>query len=480
MTNSWSRLAWAASLALIAGASSAANVDGSSATSPRQPLSTLTPLTLPEAGTRGQRAIDLLGDRLPEVAGWYRKSPQALRELLLNDSRMRLDGNGRLYVVEDLDQPPPVHPASEAAVSQLVALDQTFKLHSRAGAQRTIYLDFNGAVLTNTAWNNGGGSLTAQPFDIDGNTSSFSNAELERIQYIWQRVKEDYAPFDIDVTTEEPPPDALTRNGSSDQVYGTTALITNRTGVYNCGCGGVAYIGIYDDTSDFYKPALVFWDALGPGDEKDVAEAISHEVGHNLGLNHDGTSTEGYYGGHGSGETGWAPIMGVGYYQPLVQWSKGQYADANNTEDDFAVIQSNGGPLRADDHGDNVGSASPLTATPAGGSTSLSGAGVIERSTDRDYFSFASGAGSGSISITLGDRSPNMDARLTIRDAADNVIARSNPAEKLAATVKFNITTPGTYYVTVNGVGKGDVLGTGYSGYASVGQYSLGGSVPTP
>ena len=28
-----------------------------------------------------------------------------------------------------------------------------------------------------------------------------------------------------------------------------------------------------------------------------------------------------YYKGHG----GWAPIMGVGYYKAVVQWSKGEY-----------------------------------------------------------------------------------------------------------------------------------------------------------
>lgn len=31
-----------------------------------------------------------------------------------------------------------------------------------------------------------------------------------------------------------------------------------------------------------------------------------------------------------SGANGWAPIMGVGYYQELTQWSKGEYAGANN------------------------------------------------------------------------------------------------------------------------------------------------------
>ena len=69
---------------------------------------------------------------------------------------------------------------------------------------------------------------------------------------------------------------------------------------------------------DTYKPALVFYDKLGPGNEKYIAEAISHEAGHNMGLSHDGNATTGYYSGQGSGATGWAPIMGVGYYQSLV------------------------------------------------------------------------------------------------------------------------------------------------------------------
>ena len=101
------------------------------------------------------------------------------------------------------------------------------------------------------------------PFDLDGIPYSLSAAELERIQYIWQRVAEDYAPFDVDVTTEVPAADLITRSGTGDDVYGTTVLITHRSGVYSCSCGGVAYIGVFDNVGDFYKPALVFYDALG-------------------------------------------------------------------------------------------------------------------------------------------------------------------------------------------------------------------------
>ena len=117
-------------------------------------------------------------------------------------------------------------------------LDQTFALHSRPGAKRTIYLNFKGATLSNTAWNSAGTAITALPYDLDGIPYSFSTTELQRIQGVWQRVAEDFAPFDVNVTTEAPAPEVLSRAGSTDQVFGTTVLITNSNGVYSCSCGG--------------------------------------------------------------------------------------------------------------------------------------------------------------------------------------------------------------------------------------------------
>jgi hypothetical protein len=274
-----------------------------------------------------------------------------------------LDRRGRLFVEDHLLVPlgAPATPAQQSVNDgTLLPVDQTFLLHSRPTAQRTIYLNFKGATLSGTAWNSGP-SITALPFDLDGVPGTFSTAELQRIQAIWQRVAEDFAPFDVNVTTEPPAADKLTRSSGTDQVFGTTVLITSSTGVYACSCGGVAYIGVFDDTGDYYKPALVFYNQLGAGNEKYVAEAISHEAGHNMGLNHDGTASVGYYQGHGSGATGWAPIMGVGYYQPLVQWSKGQYSGANNVQDDYTVMAANGLPVRTDDHGNTAATASALS-----------------------------------------------------------------------------------------------------------------------
>lgn len=451
-------------------------------------------LNLSERRSQGQRAIDRLGDRLPEVADWYGKSADELRSLLLRDRRLKIDQRGRLLVEEELDAPlvdapsragtppkqnaPGLSEASGSLTGTLAPLDQTFALHSRAGAARTIYINFRGAQLGGTAWNGSGGALNALPFDLDGMPNSFSAAELERIQYIWQRVAEDFAPFDVDVTTEPPPADRLTRSGASDSVFGTTVLVTSRSGVYSCSCGGVAYIGIFDDTSDYYKPALVFYDALGSGNERYVAEAVSHEAGHNMGLQHDGYSGGSYYGGHGSGDTGWAPIMGVGYYQPLVQWSRGEYATANNVQDDYAVMATNGLPLRNDDHGNSAGTATRIAGDVSGGIATLSAEGVVERPSDVDWFSFASSAGTMSFNVAPAARSANLDVLVELRDGAGNLLASANPGEALPASVSYTAPLAGTYYLSVQGVGKGDPANGGYSDYGSVGQYAVSGSVP--
>jgi PKD repeat protein len=484
-------------LALIAPPASAQTPPAAASAAASRPHPAKPPfpqISLPERRSQGQRAIDLLGDRLPEVAAWYGKSPEEFRSLLLRDRRLKIDQRGRLFVEDELDAPlpPPPAPTKKPQSSStapaaapgslsgaLAPLDQTFLLHSRPGAARTVYLNFRGAQLSGTAWNGSSTTLTALPFDTDGAPYTYSQGELERIQYIWQRVVEDFAPFDVDVTTEPPPADRLTRSGSTDTVFGTTVLVTSRSGVYSCSCGGVAYIAIFDDTSDYYKPALVFYDALGPGNEKYVAEAISHEAGHNMGLQHDGYSGGGYYSGQGSGATGWAPIMGVGYSQPLVQWSKGEYATANNLQDDYVVMAGNGLPLRADDHGGGAGSATPLAGSSAGGLTTLTAEGVIERPSDVDWFSFASAAGTISFSVAPAARSANLDLLIELRDGAGNLLASANPVDALPASLSYTAPLSGTFHLTVQGVGKGDPVTTGYSDYGSLGQYAVTGSVPT-
>jgi hypothetical protein len=314
-------------------------------------------------------------------AGCDHRLPHAERSAA-DPARWR-DRCGRPYYVDATE--PSVLAATPAA-SAPYPYAQTFALHSDPGSQHVIYLDFRGATISGTAWNSSG-SFVAPPFDTDGAPASFSSAEQDVIQSVWQRVAEDYAPFDVDVTTADPGPAAITRSSASDQSYGTRLLVTDAKGPgSDCGCGGIAYVGVFDSSysHDYYQPAFVFYP--GVYDAKSIGEAAAHEVGHTLGLSHDGTQSVGYYGGQGA----WAPIMGVGYDRPISQWSRGEYSGANNTEDDLAIIASHGAPVRPDDHGNGAAAATPLSG---------SATGIIERSSDTDWFGFTSGGGATTVAV---------------------------------------------------------------------------------
>ena len=356
----------------------------------------------------------------------------------------------------------------DAGVAQY-PLGDTFSLHSNPGASKVIYLDFDGHTTTGTAWNTSTGidPMVTPAYDFDGDPSGFSDEELQRIQAVWDVVAEDYIPFDVDVTTEDPGLEALRNTGGTDTEWGVRVVIGPDQ--MSTGAGGIAYIGSFDWDSD--TPCFVF--NVG---EKGVAEAASHEVGHTLGLSHDGDSTQGYYPGYGSGATGWAPIMGVGYSQELVQWSQGEYPDANNQEDDLDIIVTqNGFGYRTDDYGDSIATAASLGIISF--DVDFSGGGIIERNTDVDYFYFTTDTGSINLDIEPYYRSPNLDILATLYDASGTPIATSNPTDALDASLS-QFLTAGVYYVSIEGTGKAAVAGDpGYSDYGSLGQYSLTGSL---
>ncbi len=432
------------------------------------------------ANSNGEKAIANLAARLPEVAAFYGKTAAEFREQLRSDKSAWIDTRGKLFFVE---QALTASPSDLAQSGAIYPLAQTFLLHSRPGSKRKIYLDFNGHTTTGTAWNTSYAMdpIVSPAYDTDGVPGTFSTTELTAIQNMWRRVAEDYAAFDVDVTTEEPPADQMSRSGTTDLTYGTRALITKNftagTTKGDCSCGGFAYVGIFDATSEFNKPAFIFQDKLGNA-EKLIAEATSHEVGHNLGLSHDGTSSVGYYQGHGTGATGWAPIMGVGYYKELVQFSKGEYLNANNKEDDYLVMQNNGVTFAADDFGNTSAAAAPLSGTSVNGVNTFDILGVIETPSDVDVFQFNAAAGTLAITAKAFERGPNLDILMQVRDAAGNLVAEANPADQLGGTINVSLPAAGTYFLSIDGSGLGDPLGTGYSAYGSLGRYSVAISAP--
>lgn len=439
----------------------------------------------------GEDAISRLGDSgVKTAAARGGVDPAVLRSRLRQDPTSWLDRKGRFFVSDTgliVPQRDAVPAALAAAASSPGGYDysNTFLLHSRPGSNRVIYLDFDGETITGTSWNSsytGGAAFDAEPFDTDGLPLTFSTNEQDIIQSAWQRVSEDYAAFDVDVTTQDPGEAAIDRTGPGDAAFGTRALITNTSSIYSsCNCGGMAYVGTFDDSASHasYQPAFVFQRGLGGRDTvaKFIAEAASHEVGHNLGLSHDGTAKVGYYAGQGV----WAPIMGVGYYLPLTQWSRGEYAGANNHEDDLAVIQGHGASLLPDDHGNSQSTATALIG-PA-----VSVSGRITTRTDTDWFSFSTGGGQVSFSLSPAPVSPDLDAKLYLRNSAGAVIASADlpstyvdrdQAANLGASLTVSV-PPGSYAVEVDGVGAGNPGAGGYSDYASAGAYTLAGTLPS-
>jgi hypothetical protein len=418
-----------------------------------------------DTSRRGPAAVKALGDELNDVAEAVPNlTGNQLRELLLTDRTLWIDQCGHPFYADPA-------PDSEVGAPEpaLTPGTDVFALHSRPGSSRTIYLDFDGYVVTGTGWSASYGSFTALGYSIDSDPA-FNTTERARIADIWLRVAEDYAPFDVDVTTALPAPDAITRSDAADSTYGTRVAIVKGTNpIYaHCSCGGIAYLAAFDDTSAhaYFQPAFVFTAGTGTT-SKNIAEAATHEVGHNLALHHDGDADDVYYPGQGL----WSPIMGNSYGMPLPQWSKGEYTGANNTEDDVAIIHNNGAPLLSDDAGDSRAGATPI----GPGTVSR----VIGSATDTDWFSFTA-TGVTSLTVTPQSVSPNLDASVSllntmatiVTDDPTSAFSTIDVASGLDGKVA-RVLTAGTYYAKVDGVGSGSTAGTGYSDYGSLGRYDL-------
>lgn len=188
----------------------------------------------------------------------------------------------------------------------------------------TILLDFDGQLVSNTIWNTKG--------DINAAPANLSGSEMDRIV---KRVSEDFSPFDVMVTTDEDVYQA------TDPFKRMRVIITESWEWFGV-LGGTSYNNSFEWGNN--TPCFVFSTLLNYN-EKYIAEAISHETGHTLGLLHQALYDDNcnflseYNEGSGDGPTGWAPIMGIGYYQNITTWHKGPTVlGCNALQDDVAII----------------------------------------------------------------------------------------------------------------------------------------------
>lgn len=410
------------------------------------------------------------------------------KQAISNDiSSLNVDKSGKIFYTCKFDYPdtPPHYQAKDEfpkvpgePQKADVPISSPPVRHSKPGAANVLYLDFNGGIVNGTAWNSyyGISSWDCKPYDLDGDETTFDDNEQDKIILFWEFVAEDYAPFDVDVTTEEPAVYPARTVG-----WAMITETTDKNGA-NCphyGYGGIAYVNVFGGVSyPYYSPAWV-----KEYSSTYTAEAAAHELGHNMGLYHDGTSGSAYYHGHYNGLIYWGAIMGGGITPDMSQWSKGEYYDANQTEDDLAIIAGKLG-YRTDDHGNNNTTASSLNLV----GTNIYDSGYIETTGDPDVFEFMTGAGPVTLNArpykaASGDWGSNLDILLELQNDSGVIIASNNPPTDVTASISTTLSM-GTYFLYVKPTGAGNPMNstpTGFTIYGSLGSYELTGTInPIP
>jgi len=206
---------------------------------------------------------------------------------------------------------------------QAPALAQTPILNSYSSASATVYLDFDGAVVEGTLWNEDG-KIIAEPSGLSPAT----------ITFIHKLISDHFKIFNLNVTTD---PAVYDRAPARQRIR----IIITPDGSWYGPATGVSAIGSFvwgDDT-----PAWVFTHALSDNPAF-IAASATHQIGHCLGLQHQsvydsyGIMITELSGGENNIFSNEAPLMGIPFYK-LADWKDGQPSTgARNIQSDTARI----------------------------------------------------------------------------------------------------------------------------------------------
>jgi Ca2+-binding RTX toxin-like protein len=354
---------------------------------------------------------------------------------------------------------------------------------SNPGASRSVYLDFNGHSETFTTHVTeflgvviSSESMTAVTprFDLDGQPAGFSPGELDAIHEIWRYIAEDYAPFDVNVTTDRDQYDSGVRIAFGGSRHDWYDEISSQN-----------HVGVQLDTPGENPDTVwVFTQDIG-NNVRRIADVGSHEAGHDFGLEHqsefdaDGDLVEEYAAGNGLK----GPIMGNPSGDARGVWWVGLNED-HNQQDDLAKLADRLG-YRDDDHGNGFGAATSMNLSIVdilSGAEDLKhyyGSGIVEKLTDADYFRIdLVGRSDITVSVSVPADVANLDARLELWSSysvqspsglmtnISYMVASADTAD-LGASLSVSGLTTGSYFVVVKSHG----------GMGDVGQYKVAATV---
>ncbi|WP_128219781.1 zinc-dependent metalloprotease family protein [Nocardioides yefusunii] len=447
-------------------------------------------------GVSGEQALAMLGGEgsadLAAVAAAHRMTPTYLAETLAADDSLHLAADGRLFYVDSFDgladadghghsEPVPAGadaPSSRADASSgtpLVSTDgpefplaDTFKLHSRPGSPRTIYLDLDGHTFTDAdGWHTG---LTFCGWFGNVGQAAFTAKQRKEVQDLWRRVASHYEAFDVDVTTEDPGREALRWDGTSQDVhFGHRAVVSGDRGLIppntrapcvtenQGGTVGLAYIDQFRTKTN--GASLNLGQATGAA----VAWIVNHEVGHSVGLNHtfdvgllhnDPSRTMSYAaGGSATFSLEERRHASFWFWRPGptgTQSNSWQFLPSiRNTRDEAEPIRV-GEPVEAtlnlpDQPGPTARTSGTYPLKPTVGDVPIPASAP-----DEDWYSVGECATVLATARPL-SRNSHLNLKLSLRDASGTEIGLDAPTDSTSATLSGEVAAPGDLYLVVSG-----------------------------
>jgi hypothetical protein len=373
----------------------------------------------------------------------------------------------------------------------LAPLTMIPSLSSLPGAAKTIYLDFDGDFQS--VWNRTDSGQTYRNV-----SSGASNLSIAEIRKVWETVAEDFAPFNVNVTTVEPPSFAnntalrivIAGNMTAQLVNGNTTInlagdrfITNDNGATLLDTSGYAAISSFTNN----EPNVVYvfgqymstWGTTSAeGHPRTlaalVANTASHEAGHAFGLvHHAGVDETGAASDYHVGSSVTTPIMGSNTAADRTLWST--YYSGSTYFDSISRLTTALG-ARPDDHPSGTWFARQLTFTNTGWfSSTASISGIIGTTSDQDWFKFSTSGGGFNFDLKTVEFA-NLDAKLevykvtqtwfgpmtTLIASVDGPTLFGAPFSFLGASYSANLAA-GDYMIAVKSHG----------GYSDLGNYTL-------